>query len=131
MRLLLDTHFLVWLAIKPEKVDPVELAAIDRNVGNVFVSAISLWELRIKWQSRYASGERKGAISPASALIFSDAAGFSLLPLAPELPAAELAHPVANSDPFDQLLLLQAQEIGGQLVTRDQRMRSHPLAWRG
>jgi PIN domain nuclease of toxin-antitoxin system len=42
--------------------------------------------------------------------------------------AAELAQPLAHKDPFDELLLVQAQEEGMCLLTRDTKLIGHPFA---
>lgn len=44
--------------------------------------------------------------------------------------AAELIPPLTHKDPFDELLLVQAQEEGMRLLTRDAKLMGHPLATR-
>ena len=45
--------------------------------------------------------------------------------------AAELAQPLGHKDPFDEWLLVQAQEEGMRLLTRDAKLTGHPLAFAG
>ena len=65
MRLLLDTHFAIWTVVQPERLTPSELAMTSDRRNDIAVSAVSIWELRLKWDSRYVSGERKGPAEPA------------------------------------------------------------------
>ena len=97
----------------------------------LFVSAVTVWELRLKWRSLYASGERKGPIEPASVLVFGAAMGWEFLPLSARHAAATLRRPLSHKDPFDELLLVQAQEEDMRLLTRDGRLASHPFAATG
>ena len=62
---------------------------------------------------------------------FARAVDWELLPLTASHAAAKLAHPLAHKDPFDELLLLQAQEEGMRLLTRDTKLVGHPLAVTG
>jgi PIN domain nuclease of toxin-antitoxin system len=54
--------------------------------------------------------------------------GWEILPLTAHHAAAELADPIPHKDPFDELLLVQAQEEGMRLLTRDTKLEGHPLA---
>ncbi len=62
MTLLLDTHIALWLVRDPSVLRPAELAAIEGN--DPLVSAVSLWELHLKWERVTASGVRKGPADP-------------------------------------------------------------------
>ncbi len=92
------------------------------------LSAVVVWELRLKWHSLHVSGARKGVLEPASMVAFATAMAWELLPLTARHAAARLATPLAHKDPFDELLLVQAQEEGMRLVTRDARLTAHPFA---
>ncbi len=48
--------------------------------------------------------------------------------LTPDQAAASLKHPTPHRDPFDEILLIQAQELGVRLLTRDRLLIGHPLA---
>ena len=58
-----------------------------------------------------------------------EAFGVQFEPLTPEQAAAALIEPLRHKDPFDALLLTQAQELGVRLLTRDGLLRGHPLAY--
>lgn len=131
MRLLLDTHIAVWAVLDPVALLESERQLMSRVGTRVVLSAVSMWELRLKWHSFHISGTRKGPIGPASVLAFATAVDWELLPLTAYHAAAELLHPLEHRDPFDELLLLQAQEEGIRLLTRDSRLVAHPLAASG
>jgi PIN domain nuclease of toxin-antitoxin system len=92
-------------------------------------SSVSIWELRIKWERRFVSGERKGEASPVSVLEGLREVEVSQIDLTPDLAACELLSPIAHSDPFDALLLTVAQQTERRLLTRDDKLRGHPLAF--
>ena len=60
MRLLLDTHIAYWLAVERDALTGHELAALTTIDNEILVSAIAIWELRLKWNSFHVSGARKG-----------------------------------------------------------------------
>ena len=125
MRLLLDTHIAIWAATDEYDLSDGERAEII-TVTPV-ISAVSIWETRLKWRSFHASGDRKGIISPDKLLAFITTVGWTLLPLTAHHAVATLQHPLAHKDPFDELLLVQAQEEGLRLLTRDEKLARHPL----
>jgi PIN domain nuclease of toxin-antitoxin system len=71
------------------------------------------------------------ALDPAAVVAFAAAIDWELLPLTPRHAAAELIHPLGHKDPFDELLLIQAQEEGMRLLTRDTKLIGHPFAVAG
>jgi len=128
VRLLLDTHIAIWAALDPDALTEAErgqLAGVDTPL---VLSAVALWELRLKWHSFHISGSRKGRLDPASVVAFATAVDWELLPLTARHAAAGLAQPLAHKDPFDELLFVQAQEEGMRLLTRDAKLIGHPFA---
>src|SRR4051812_1064742 len=91
------------------------------------LSAVSVWELRLKWHSFHVSGSRKGPLDPAAMLKFAAGVGWEVLPLTAQHAAATLAHALPHRDPFDELLLIQSQEERMRLMTRDEKLLGHPL----
>lgn len=126
MTLLLDTHIALWLVRDPSVLRPAELAAIEAN--DPLVSAISLWELRLKWDRVTPSGGRKGPADPVEIRTGLDILGIDIVALTPDQASASLRHPTQHRDPFDEILLIQAQELGASLLTRDRLLIDHPLA---
>ena len=94
-------------------------------------SAVAVWELRLKWHSFHISGDGKGPIAPKAVVAFAEAMNWELLPLTAAHAAAQLVQPLEHKDPFDELLLLQAQEEGMCLLTRDTKLSGHPCAFCG
>lgn len=129
MRLLLDTHVAFWLVAMRHKLSANEMVLLVEPLNELCVSAVSIWELRIKWNSFYRSGERKGPDDPAKFLEGARKLGLGVESLMPEHGAAMLRQPMNHSDPFGDLLLTVAQETDRRLLTRDEKLRGHPLAF--
>jgi PIN domain nuclease of toxin-antitoxin system len=126
MRLLLDTHFAVWLAAQRDRLKQTELALLMNPDNELWVSSVSIWEIRLKWNSYFKSGSRKGPIDPSQLLALIEKLEIDLLPLLPSQAAATLISPTSHKDPFDELLLVHAQELGLKLLTRDRKLENHP-----
>jgi PIN domain nuclease of toxin-antitoxin system len=129
LRLLLDTHIAVWLAIKRERLSKAEFGQLANPDNQLAVSAASIWEARIKWSQFFRSGARKGPVDPGEMLDLVQALGIAVEPLSAEICASTLSTPLAHKDPFDDLLLTIAQETGRKLFTRDVKLRGHPQAF--
>jgi len=127
MRILLDTHLALWLALWRDRLTAIELDLISAE-HLIAVSAVSIWELRLKWNSFHASGDRKGPASPDAVFRILDGYEVAIEPLTAAQAAAALNPPLDHKDPFDELLMVQAQELGMKLLTRDARLIGHPLA---
>lgn len=129
MRLLLDTHVLIWFLAKPEKLPPSVVQAIVASDNQVFVSVITAWEIAVK--------RRLGKLEfDADFLAAFDerVAGLGYEPMS--LTAAHVVRGIEldspHKDPFDRLLAGQALVEGLTMVTADAAMRSIgvPLMWR-
>ena len=131
MRLLLDTHIAVWAALDPEALTQAERSRMAAAEGPLVLSAAAVWELRLKWHNLHISGGRKGPIAPASVVVFAAAMEWEFLPLTARHAATELVQLLGHKDPFDELLLVQAQAEGMRLLTRDAKLAGHPFATSG
>ena len=131
MRLLLDTHIAVWAALDPDALIEAERRLLAGAGSPLVLSAVAVWELRLKWHSFHISGARKGPVDPAAIVAFATAMDWKLLPLTARHAIVQLAQPLAHRDPFDELLLIQAQEEGMRLLTRDAKLAGHPFALSG
>lgn len=129
MRLLLDTHIALWFATERDRLGPGELSAILDPDNEISVSAVSIWELRIKWNRWFRSGMRKGPFHPEGLLAAIQGFELTVISLTAEQSAAALNTPLAHNDPFDDLLLTVAQVTGQRLLTRDSELRGHPLTY--
>jgi len=128
VRLLLDTHIAVWAALDADALTKAERQRMADADTPLVLSALSVWELRLKWHSFHITGSRKGPIDPPAVLDFANAMEWELLPLKARHAAASLAQSLAHKDPFDEILLVQAQEEGMRLLTRDFKLTGHPFA---
>ena len=131
MRLLLDTHIALWLSLEDERLSAGERSLLLNPETQVAFSAVSIWELRLKWNSHFMSGARKGRASPDDVLDVLRRAAYEEIALTVDHAAASLANPITHKDPFDELLLVQAQQEGMRLLTRDAKLAGHPLAVMG
>jgi PIN domain nuclease of toxin-antitoxin system len=128
VKLLLDTHYVFGLAGSPATLSKRELRFLDDYSQPFVVSAVSIWEIRLKWQSLNSAGAPKGPLNPLDVVgILATETIVEFLTLTPEHAATELASPLSHKDPFDELLLAQAQAEGLMLLSRDRLLASHPL----
>ncbi len=120
LRLLLDTHVFVWCLADVEKLSRVAHAAIVDSANDVFVSAITGWEIAVK--------RAKGRITaPDNLSATIEEKGFTHLPLS--FHHAEHAGnlPMHHRDAFDRFLVAQAQVEGLILVTRDAHIQRYGI----
>ena len=128
MRLLIDTHFAVWLATDPGEVSATEWLHLTADGTQIVLSAVSVWELRLKWSSLHRTGDRKGPVAPATVVSFGQKMRWENLPLTVLHATEMLLQPLLHRDPFDEMLLLQSQSESMPFLTRDRRLIDHPLA---
>jgi PIN domain nuclease of toxin-antitoxin system len=128
LSILLDTHFALWLTQGGSNLSASERKFIAANAADLVVSAVSIWEVRLKWYSFRVSGARKGEANPADVLVAMAGMCVAILPLTAAHAATILQQALAHQDPFDELLLAQAQVEGLRLLTRDRELLGHPLA---
>ena len=112
MKLLLDSHCLIWLlADAPQLTSEARQAIADAE--SVWFSDASIWELGLKW--------RKGKIAIEPRRIAEQALSNGLRPLAIHLEALTTSCELrqAHSDPFGRLLYAQAKISGYKLLSMD------------
>jgi len=122
VRLLLDTHALLWSLAVPERLDSDARRAIADAHSAVFVSVASVWEMAIK----AALGKLSTPDDLEDQLRLNR---FEVLPIT--LPHARAVEhlPLIHRDPFDRMLVAQAQHEGLTLVTRDPLVQQYGAAW--
>ena len=128
MRVLLDTSYLFDFMDRPGKLPDSERRVLSARGTEFYVSAVSIWEMRLKHNARYPSGARKSRFSPDDVVTALEDQDVTSLPMTMRHAACELETPLEHKDPFDELLLVQAQEEGLRLLTVDRRLVGHPLA---
>ena len=127
MDVLLDTSYLYKLMAAPGRFSDADRQFFDEQEARLHVSAVSIWEMRLKYQSLYPSGERKSPYNPNDVIDALEELGVAFLGISKVHAAHELETPLAHKDPFDELLLVQAQEEGLKLLTVDRHLVGHPL----
>ena len=118
MKLLLDTHLLLWAAGEPERLSRSARREIDDPANEVFFSAASLWEVAIK----SGLGRDDFQVEPRvlrRALIDN---GYTEIPITSEHAVTVGSLPSLHKDPFDRLLLSQAIVEGVTLLTTDPQL---------
>ena len=122
MRLLLDTHVLLWAAGRDARLSAAARRLIDRTGNELIFSAASLWEVALKRQS----GKKDFGAEPAVLRRRLLESGYMELPITGIHAAATSALPLIHKDPFDRLLLAQALVEGMTLVTSDTQLAKYP-----
>ncbi len=77
----------------------------------------------------HPSGDRKSSHSPMDVVNWLQIQPVEWLPLSIHETAQSLGVPIPHKDPFDAMLLIQAQVHGLKLLTRDKLLQTHPLAY--
>lgn len=117
MRVLLDTHVLLWSLAAPERLGADVARMLDE--ADVFVSAASLWEISIK------TALGKLDARPREVLTAIEPAGFILLEVRAEHAVRVGELPMHHRDPFDRLLLSQALAESLQLLSYDDALLAY------
>ena len=125
MRILLDTCESLWLVTGDAKLSASVAAAVRDPENQVFLSAVSFWEISLK----HSLGKLPLPQSPAQ-FIPLQREKHLIAPLAlDEAAVAQLSGlPVLHRDPFDRMLVCQAQAHGLTLASSDSLVRQYPVA---
>ena len=122
MQLLLDTHLLVWAMGEPERLDPALVRLLEDPMNTPVFSVASLWELAIKRGLNRPDFQLEPPVLRQALL----EAGWRELPVEAHHVLAVGQLPGLHRDPFDRLLLAQAQADGLLLITADQQLAQYP-----
>ncbi|MDZ7851989.1 MAG: type II toxin-antitoxin system VapC family toxin [Halomonas sp.] len=122
MILLLDTHLLLWAASQPERLsDVVREKLLDEN-NDLWFSAASLWEVTIK----AGLGRPDFSVDPYLLRRGLVDNGYTELAISSQHALAVRHLPPIHRDPFDRLLIAQAETEGILLLTSDATVASYP-----
>ena len=119
-RLLLDTHAFLWSLTEPQRLSQRTRAVIEDPRSEVFVSSISGWEIALK----RALGKLQ---APDNLEASIKKQGFTPLPLTFHHAEQAGALPPHHGDPFDRMLVAQAQIEGLIVVTRDRHISRYDV----
>ena len=126
MRLLLDTHLLLWAAVEPERLSPVAQNLIGDPLNELLFSPASLWEIAIK-RARGRTDFRADARALRRNLFNS---GYLELVVTGEHAVAVADLPSIHKDPFDRLLIAQSIVESITLLTADRQVARYSDAIR-
>ena len=122
MKLLLDSHLLVWSSSTSKRLSLAARSLINDPDNNLFFSAASVWEFAIKQDSKKHTVQvdarllRRGLLDN----------GYSELPVTGEHAVAIRSLPLIHKDPFDRILVAQATIEGITLLTADPIVARYP-----
>ena len=122
MQLLLDTHLLVWAMGEPERLHSSLVRLLEDPMNTPVFSVASLWELVIKRGLGLPDFQLEPSLLRQGLL----EAGWRELPVEAHHVLAVGQLPPLHRDPFDRLLLAQAQADGLLLITADQQLAQYP-----
>lgn len=122
MKLLLDTHLLLWAAGDPDRLSAAARALIGAPENEVWFSAASVWEVAIK----SGLGRADFQVNPRLLRRGLLDNGYHELPVGSEHAVAMDSLPPLHKDPFDRLLVAQARVEGITLLTTDAAVAQYP-----
>lgn len=122
MKLLLDTHVLLWWYAGDDRIGPALVDRVEAPDTEVLVSMVSLWEILIKMRV----GKLEIDFDALDSLLALS--GFRKIGIEQRHLAALARLPMHHRDPFDHLLMAQAIVEGAAFVTADRQAGAYPLA---
>jgi PIN domain nuclease of toxin-antitoxin system len=125
VKLLLDAHVWLWMALEPERIGGTARSLISDRANMLFLSIASAWEIAIKDSLGKLELPMDAATYVRSRLTRS---GASLLNISLDHVFALGSLPRQHRDPFDRMLVAQALVEGMTLVTADPRLLAYPVA---
>jgi PIN domain nuclease of toxin-antitoxin system len=123
MKCLLDTHTLIWAVHNTNKISTAAFEIIQDTENSIYVSAISFWEISLKFSIGKIGFETIVPESVYEACILS---GFILLPL--DCETANSIHHLGfkkHKDPFDRMLIWSALKNDFNFITKDKAMKQY------
>lgn len=122
MKLLLDTHLLLWAAGKSDRLSDDTRSILNDPDNELFFSAASLWEIAIK--SNLGRIDFQVNVRILRRGLFDN--GYRELPINSEHAVATDSLPQIHKDPFDRILVAQATVEGIVLLTSDSLVAQYP-----
>jgi PIN domain nuclease of toxin-antitoxin system len=125
MKLLLDTHALIWMTSEPHKLSAAASIAITDARNEIWLSIASIWEVQIKVQIGKLTCN-----PPLAEMIKAQCTANRLQILSVSLEHIYAIDALAfvHRDPFDRMLIAQANCEGMMLVTSDRIFAGYPVA---
>jgi PIN domain nuclease of toxin-antitoxin system len=119
MKILLDTHVVVWAAVSPRRLSARAVAAIQDERSELLISAATAWEIATK--------VRIGKLPEAEKLErnlveLATAAEYTFLPISFESALRSGRMIASHGDPFDRMIAAQALELDLDLISIDTKL---------
>ena len=118
MRLLLDTHIVIWAMVGSSKLSNEAREILEDIENELYVSSVSIWEVAIK----HAARPQEIPVTPEQMIRFCRESGIIELPIRFEHSQKVCALPKYHNDPFDRMLVSQSVAEGMYLVTHDHKL---------
>jgi PIN domain nuclease of toxin-antitoxin system len=122
MRLLLDTHLLLWIAQKSQRLSSAALKLVADAENELVYSVASIWEFGIK----YRKGPDQFNVSPTELREALLQNGYVELDITGRHVLAIANLPALHADPFDRMLIAQSAVEGITLLTSDEKVARYP-----
>ena len=123
MNLLIDTHAVIWFITEDDQL-PVKVKKLIENPENIcFVSIASLWEIGIK----YALGKLDLNADLEKIFELINQSGLTILPITTTHILASTKLDFHHRDPFDRLIIAQAQSEELPLISKDKQFKSYNI----
>jgi PIN domain nuclease of toxin-antitoxin system len=122
MRLLLDTHILLWTIAESRRLSPAAHALIGKPDNALTFSSVSLWEIAIK--AERGRDDFSIDVSSLRRSLFEN--GYAELAVTGAHAAGLAGLPPIHRDPFDRMLVAQAAVEGLTLLTSDRTVAKYP-----
>jgi PIN domain nuclease of toxin-antitoxin system len=122
MKLIPDTHILMWAAANPDRLSRTAVSLLDDSLNQLFFSALSIWEVTIKSALSKKDFDADARLLRRGLLD----SGYSEIPVTSDHAIAVYNLPPIHKDPFDRLLIAQATVEGITLLTADAKIAQYP-----
>jgi PIN domain nuclease of toxin-antitoxin system len=122
VRLLVDTHLLLWAAARTRRLSQRARSLIDDDTNELFFSAVSIWEIAIKSAARRSGFPTDARVLREQLLQHR----YTELPVTSEHALEVALLPMIHRDPFDRILVAQARLEQMMLLTSDDTLARYP-----
>jgi PIN domain nuclease of toxin-antitoxin system len=121
MKLLLDTHVLLWAAGEPGRLSDATRTLLLDESNNLFFSSASIWEIVIK-RGLVRDDFKVDPLRLRKMLVMN---GYTEIAVDSDHALAVDGLPLLHKDPFDRILLAQARTEGFSLITADEQLMKY------
>ena len=116
MRILIDTHVIIWAMVESPRLSSKARKILTEDGNEFFLSAASLWEIALK----HGNSPGDMPVTPSLVQAFCLDSGISALNISFLHAARTISLPPIHADPFDRMLVAQAQIESLKLLTHDE-----------